>query len=160
MPELRGARVLVLPLQLGGTGRSDFDRELEYALRGGPGGTSWVSPEAIREILARSPGTGILIDQLPVGAFLAGELLRIGDPLYGDLYRLGALTDASWALLPIEAKARSEGSGEVIELSAAVLDVRSGSVVWFGVVAGSPGAIGALATTASAAEALARRVAG
>jgi hypothetical protein len=160
MPELRGERVLLLPLQLRTGGHADFDHELEYALRERPGGTNWVTPEAIREMLARSPGTGIVIDQLPVRAFLAGELLRVGDPLFGDLYRLGALAGASWALLPIEAKTRPEEVGEAIELSAAILDVRTGSVVWFGVVEGSPGASGALATAASAAEALARRVAG
>jgi hypothetical protein len=159
LPDLRGARVLLLPLQLRTGGHADFDRELEYALRQ-RGGPDWVAPGAIREILERSPGTGILIDQLPVRPFLAGELLRVGDPLFGDLYRLGALAGASWALLPVESKARAEGSSEAIEVSAAVLDVRTGNVVWFGVVQGTPGVPGALATSASAAEALARRVAG
>jgi hypothetical protein len=160
VPELRGVRILLLPLQLRTGGHPDFDRELEYALRQRPGGTDWVAPEAIRQVLARSPGTGILIDQLPVRPFLAGELLRVGDPLFGDLYRLGALVGASWALLPVEAKARTEGAAEAIELSAALLDVRTGSVVWYGVVEGSPGSPGALATSASAAEVLARRVSG
>jgi hypothetical protein len=160
VPELRGARVLLLPLQLRTGGHPDFDRELEFALRQGPGGADWVAPAAIREMLERSPGTRVAIDQLPVRAFLAGELLRVGDPLFGELYRLGALAGASWALLPVEAKARTEGSEEAIELSAALVDVRTGQVVWFGIVAGSPGAPGALATSASAAEALARRVSG
>lgn len=158
VPELRGQRVILLPLQMRSGGHSDLGRELEYAVGQAGGQVDWVMPEATRAILERSPGTGILIDQLPVRAFLAGELQRVGDPLFGDLYRLGALVGAPLAFLPIESRARVEDATETIEISAALLDVRTGRVVWFGVVEGAPGPPGALATSASAADVLAARL--
>jgi len=161
IPELRGERVLLLPLQVRAGGHPDLDRELEFALRQGGDRVDWIWPEATREILRRSPGVGIRIDDLPVRGFMVGELQRVGDPLFGDLYRLGALTSAPWALLPVEARGRAEADGtETVEIAAALLDTRTGRVVWFGIVAGSPGAVGSLPASSSAAEALARRVAG
>jgi hypothetical protein len=161
IPELRGERVIVLPVQMRTAGHPDLDSELEFALREFGGSAEWVLPVTLRTALERSPGTGIRIDGLPVRVFLAGEVQRVGDPLFGDLYRLGALVDAPWALLPVEASVGSgtnEEGGHSVMLSAALLDVRTGRVVWFGVVEGVPDAPGGLAGTASVAEALARRL--
>jgi hypothetical protein len=80
----------------------------------------------------------------------------IGDPLYGELRRVAALMDARVALLPIGALWVEEqaGTGRV-HLAAALIDTFGGDVVWYGVVAGHPGARGDPAVLASAAQALA-----
>jgi hypothetical protein len=160
IPELRGDRVIVLPVQLRGAGHPEIDREVEYALREVSPGVTWIPPASVQEALRRSPGTGIRIEGLPVRAFQAAELQRIGDPLFGDLYRLGAILDARWVLLPVEARGKPVEDAEVVELSVALIEARSGRVVWYGIVEGRPGASGELSATASVAEALARRLAG
>jgi hypothetical protein len=66
--------------------------------------------------------------------------------------------DARVALLPVEARARAYEDQEVVEISAALLDVRTGRVLWFGVVEGERGSPGAISLAATAAEALSRRL--
>lgn len=83
---------------------------------------------------------------------------RVGDPLFGDLYRLGGLADAGYALLPVEARTRTGDAGVSLELDVALLDLRNGYVIWFGVVQGGEGMEGDRYVLASSAEALARRV--
>lgn len=160
LPDLRGAGVLALPLQLNNGVHSDVAHEIEFALRSRTNGEGWTLPEELRGILRANPGTQIVIDALPVQVFLSREVQRVGDPLFGDLYRLGVLTNTTFALLPIEARTRvTEGTNEaVVEIVAALLESRSGRVLWFGVVGGSAGPPGTLSAAATAAEALARRV--
>ena len=85
--------------------------------------------------------------------FLQAEVNRLGDPLFGTLVRLGGLTGAEVALLPVELRWREEGS---YTLSAALVDVRSGRVAWYGVVEGLPGEMDDPGAVASATEALSR----
>jgi len=159
LPELRGTRVMILPLQLAERVHPDLERELVYALREAEGGGSlWVSPDELALLLQRSPGMEIPLRTLPVRPFLAGELQRVGDPLFGQLYRLGVLSGAGFALLPVEARV-AEGDGPApVQLSAALLDTRTGQVLWFGILQGEAGPIGALAPAATVAEVLARRL--
>jgi hypothetical protein len=42
-----------------------------------------------------------------------------------------------------------------VEIVATIVNVRTGGVIWFGVVAGRPGSVADFSTVASAAEALA-----
>lgn len=159
VPDLRGQRVLVLPAQIVRGGHVDLERELAYALTSRGTQTRWVTPDRLRERMDRTPGFGVDLDRLPVEAFLVGELQRIGDPLFGDLYRLAALEDAQLVLIPVEVRERQDGEAAlVVEVAAALIHARSGRVLWFGVVEGRPGARGDLAATASAADALARRL--
>src|SRR5690606_41240524 len=83
----------------------------------------------------------------------------IGDPLFGDLRRLGALVDARYALLPVSAEfvPGPDGTGRV-ELAAAIIDTLGGRVLWYGVVAGAPGSRSEPAVLASAARRLASAV--
>ena len=157
-PEFAGTRVLVLPVQRREPDQGELDQELEYALAQRGEGISWVFPADLRSSVARNPGMGIEVDALPVQSFMVGELERIGDPLFGILYRLGALTDASYALIPVEARRRQADQGVRIELTAALVELRGGYVLWFGVVAGGEGAEGEPYLSATVAEALARRV--
>lgn len=160
IPDLRGAQVLALPLQIVTGAHPDVAREIEYALRARTTGGGWILPEEIRSVLRANPGTQISVDALPVDIFLSREVQRVGDPLFRDLYTLGVMTDATYALLPIQARSQPDAeSGEaIVEIVAALLEVRSGRVLWHGIVGGSAGPPGALSSAATAAEALARRV--
>jgi hypothetical protein len=115
-------------LQLISGAHSDVAREIEYALRTRTSGGGWILPAELREVLRANPGTQIGVVALPVDIFLSRQVQRIGDPLFGDLYRLGVLTNSTYALLPIQARSQpAEGASEaVVEIVAAILDVRSG----------------------------------
>ena len=158
VPGLVGMRVVVLPVQRRPPGHEALDLEVEYALRGIGPGVGWVFPDDLRAALERNPGVGVQLDGLPVQAFLAGEVEWVGDPLFGDLYRLGGLADAGYALIPVEARTRMGDAGVSLELHVALLDLRNGYVIWFGVVEGGEGMEGDRYVLASSAEALARRV--
>jgi hypothetical protein len=74
---------------------------------------------------------------LPVGTFEAAEVERVGDPLYGELRRLGTLVAADVALVPVRASAEPADADVAVRLSVAVIHLVSGRVLWFGVVEGS-----------------------
>jgi hypothetical protein len=157
LPDLRGQRVLVLPIQLRG-GVPDgalADAELAHALRALGQGVDWVLPPEMDDRLARSPGVSARIRDLPVGVFLRAEVERIGDPLYGDLRRLSALTGAGLALIPVELRYADVGA---YRITAALVSLRSGRVNWLGVVEGEAGVADDPGALASAAERLARAV--
>lgn len=162
VPDLRGLSVMLLPAQ-GVRGVADdgsVDLEIAFALEGRSQQVEWVLPEEMRTVLARSPGVQVGIDALPVGAFLRAEVERVGDPLYGQLRRLSALTGAELALIPVEVRYRdatAERPGAV-EIAATLLTTRTGRVYWFGVVEGAAGSPDDPAALASAADALARRM--
>jgi hypothetical protein len=160
VPDLRGQRVMVLPFQLRRGGHADVDAEFLFALRSRPVAAQWVGPGELQDALARNPGIGIRLDALNVQPFLVGEVHRVGDPLFGELYRLGTLVDARLAVLPVEVRSRPEGDeGErVVEAGAAVLDTRTGHVLWYGIMDGPPGPSGDRVATVGALEALARRI--
>jgi hypothetical protein len=161
VPSLQGQRVLVLPPQNALAGHGALEEELSFQLTDRGQGIDWVLPGALRDRMERSPELDFSIERLPVQGFLAGRLERIGDPLYGQLYRLGAVENADLALLPVEVRQREAATGGTerhVEIVASLVEVRSGRVLWFGVVEGAAGAPGELATTASAVDALARRL--
>jgi hypothetical protein len=160
VPDLRGQRVMVLPFQLRRGGHRDVDEEFLFALRSRPVAADWVGPGELQDALARNPGTGVRLDALNVQPFLAGEVHRVGDPLFGELYRLGTLVDARLAVLPVEVRSRPEGEegDRVVEAGAAVLDTRTGHVLWYGIMEGQLGPSGDRAATVGALEALARRI--
>ena len=117
------------------------------------------SPEAVgrlQAVLDRSPGMS-RIRGLPVGVFSTAEVRRIGDPLYGELRRLGAMVDGDVALIPLMAVAQPADSlGVRVRVSAAVIHVRTGQVLWFGMVEGEPRGTSDPAALASSVDALAR----
>lgn len=151
-------RVAVFPVQIREGGHPELDREIEFALSQAGPDVGWIFAEELREAIERNPGTPLQIDNLPVRSFLAGELQRVGDPLFGNLYRLGAVANASYGLLPVAAQNRGASDGTRVEIAAAILDLRSGNVVWYGIVDGSPGSPGDIATSAAAADALAHSI--
>jgi len=159
-PDMRGSRVMVLPIQSEAGVGGDGDAELAFALGAIDSGIDWILPDALDEALQRSPGLGARSTGLQVGMFLRSEVERVGDPLYGDLRRLGALVDADIALLPVRVAPGAPGaSGQApLEAMVALVMVRTGRVIWFGVVAGDPGAHDDPAVLASTMDRLARRL--
>lgn len=155
-PDLRGSRVMVLPFQDAAALAGDPDAELAFGLRSRGEGVTWILPPRLEEALERSPGLDTRLHGLPVGMFSAGEVRRVGDPLYGDLRRLGELVNAEVALLPVRAWVHPGEDGPRVRLSAAILHVRTGRVLWFGVAEGRPGEAADPAALASAVESLAR----
>ena len=161
-PDLRGLRVMLLPVQhnLGIPG--DPSAEVAFALTDRGEEVEWVLEDEVEEILDRSPGIRADTRGLPVGAFLQTEVDRVGDPLYGQLRRMSGLVDAQMVVLPVaasyEPNPQIPGSGPRVRLSAAVLDPRSGRVAWFGVEEGGEYAVEDPRALASAAERLARTI--
>ncbi|MFG1690656.1 hypothetical protein ACGF5M_00635 [Gemmatimonadota bacterium] len=162
VPDLRGRQVMLFPVQSVRGLAEDMDAELElaFALTGRGSQVLWILPAEIRSALARSPGLQVPIDALPVGMFLQAEVDRVGDPLFGYLRRLGALTGADLALIPVEIRYRAAADTVpgATEIAAALLSARNGRVFWFGVVEGQGGGADDPGSLASAADALARRL--
>jgi hypothetical protein len=162
VPDLAGRTVMVLPVQQIEGLAGDGDAELAFALQTRLGDVEWVFPPALRRALQGSPALDVRLDALPVGVFLQAQVDRIGDPLFGAMIRLGALTGAGVALIPVAVRYRpgATGAAGVGEVVAVLLDVRTGYVAWFGVEAGQPGDASDPGVLASVLDALARRMAG
>lgn len=166
VPTLDGREVIVFPVQRNLGVEGDATAELVFALEGPGAGPAWLLPDELRRTLARSPGLDAPLDNLPVDVFLRAQVNRIGDPIYGVMRRIGAVTGADLALLPVAVRPGAAGvdsagaaDGPVpAEYVAALLEVRTGRVVWFGVEEGSAGPRDDPRRLASAAEALARRL--
>lgn len=158
-PQLAERAVMVLPLQsAGGLAPGDLDAEIAYWLTTRGSRVDWVFPDDLERILARSPALDVRPGALAVGGIEWTEVERIGAPLYGDLRRLGAVSDARLALVPIAAGRATDGAdGGRVTIAAALIDSFGGTVLWFGRVDGQPGAdAGHRASAAVAAQALAR----
>ncbi len=140
---------------------------MSFALEGVGAGPEWLLPDELRTVMARSGSLEAPLDNLPVDVFLQAQVDRIGDPIYGVLRRIGAVTSANVALLPVAVRpgpAPTDDEGNVTdgpvaaEFVATLIDVRTGRIIWFGAEGGQPGAVGDPTRLASAAEALARRL--
>ncbi len=157
VPDLRGRRVMVFPMQLQAGMSVDVDPEITFALRSGSSDVAWIFSEELEAIVTRSPSVDTAVRGLPVSVFLSAEVRRVGDPLYGQLRRLGALTNSDIALIPVAIGPGAQGvDGElVVEIAATIVNVRTGQVVWFGIVGGRPGPVADFGLVASAVEELA-----
>lgn len=156
-PNLSGQSVMLLPVQPGRAGVPDgLDEELAFWLTDQGPGVRWILPDAIDAAVARAPSLGIRPRGLAVSVFHHAEVRNIGDPLFGDLRRLGALVEARYAILPVAAGYVTRAEGARVEVAAAIIDTLGGRVLWFGVVAGDVGEQASPALVASAAQALAR----
>ncbi len=160
VPDLEGQKVMVFPVQRsrGLDPALDASSEVAYAL-GARGGADWIMPAELHRAIERTPGLALKADGLPVDMFLRAQVDRVGDPLYGHLRRLAAITAADLALLPVQARGGEPdavGKSQV-SIAATLINARTGRVYWFGIVEGSSGS-GAAGALASASEALARAV--
>lgn len=159
---LGGQKVVLLPVQVV-TGfppeaHARLEAELLFALGERDARVTWVAPEALERALRRSPGFAGSPRALPSDPLLHHGERRVVGALAGELRRYSALTGARLLLLPRSAAwVPAEGGGEV-RLSAALLDARTGDVLWWGEAAGERRAEADALAVASAAAALAERV--
>jgi len=161
VPDLRGVRVMMLPVQSQrGLGGMDPEPEVVFALTARSSEVLWVEPEELRRVAQRTPGLDLAVDRLPVGIFLQAEVERVGDPLFGHLRRLSAITNADLAFIPVEVRYRAmaEDRPGAVEIAATLIHTRTGRVVWFGIVEGQDATTTDRAAVASAAERLAARI--
>ena len=160
VPDLRGTSVMVFPVQIvGNEGTRDaLDRELRFAVEEADAG--WLLPEDLERAAQRSPGIEVRFRDLPVTSFLQREVRRVGDPLFGYLIRLNALTGGGVAMVPVAASSEvSPETGDVKwTLAATLIDARSGRVIWYGSVTGEEAPAGSPQAVASAAQALVARL--
>ena len=161
---LGGQKVLVLPLQTAsgvGQPRDAVTREVLFALGERDPRTQWVDPEVLRTALRRSPGYAPDPATLPSDAFRHHHERYIQEPLAGVLRRYSALMDLRLVLIPQSATwlPAPGGTGGVVRLAATMVDARSGNVVWWGEADGASAPEPGAAPVATAAAALAARIA-
>ena len=168
IPNLRGTQVMVFPVQLVGdeSRRAEIDGEIRFAVE--EAGIDWILPAELDDIIARSPNLNVNLRDLPVSQFLAREVTRVGDPLFGALRRLNAMTDARVAVIPVwagpvdaaDAEAAAPGMGQGgWGISAALIDAARGFVLWYGSVEAGVAEAGAPPPVAQAALTLVERLA-
>ena len=157
VPDLRGRRVMVFPVQFQTGVLGDVDLEITFALRTRGPEVAWIFSDELEAVVARSPSVDTAVRGLPVGVFLSAEVERVGDPLFGQLLRMGGLTNSDIALIPVAIGSGAQGVGgtSVVEIAATIVNVRTGQVIWFGVVGGRPGLVDDFGLVASAVEELA-----
>ena len=159
-PDLRGRRVLLLPVQIVAGVAGDPDAELAFVLQDVGREVDWILEAEVAEALVRSPGMDARTRGLPVGRFVQAEVERIGDPLYGQLRRMAALVDADAVLIPVAATFEPNetvtDSGPRVRFTTALIEPRTGRVVWFGIEEGEEVPRGDPRGLASAVERLAQ----
>jgi hypothetical protein len=159
-PDLRGRTVMLYPTQqlMGVPGA--IDDELLFHLRSRASDVTWVPPEQLVRVLERSPSLQARTRGLAVGQFLTAEVLRIGDPLFGEIYRLSTLVDGEAALLPVRAELvrDPDNPSPRVRLTMALVNVRSGHVAWFAILDGDPHSLDDPRLLASAADEVSRNL--
>jgi hypothetical protein len=148
---------MVYPIQIWQGVPGAVDPEIAFAFRDQGREVDWVFPEELRATLKRARAIRSTVDRLAVSVFLGAEVDRVGDPLYGQIRRLAELANADVAFIPVAVRRGAEGVGgvSVVEIVSTLMDVRTGRVIWFGVVAGQPGAVADFGSVVSAVERLA-----
>ncbi len=149
-----GQTVLVLPVQYvrqvpgGWVGRSrnardaarNADTEITFALTEQGGRAEWITPNIQELTLARRPG--IEVDPYSLSAGEArqkgGSLKDVEEPLHGEIRKLTALFDCRYVLWPMEVYYQTEKDTDAGQLAIRtfVIDSRTGSVLWYGVIPG------------------------
>lgn len=160
--DLGGQRVLILPLQSASglpMNREAASDQIVAALRGRDTRTQWIDPARLRRTLAQSPNFAPDPAALPNDRYNAFGERRIQGPLADAVRRYMALTEARLVVIPRGATVRPLEDGTVVvRLDVAVVDARSGQVVWFGEAEGTPGPPEGAELVASAAAAMAARM--
>lgn len=160
--DLGGQRVLILPVQAASGvpfNREVITEEIVAALRARDTRTQWIDPARLRRSLASSPNFAPDPAALPNDRYeLYGER-RIQGGLADAVRRYMALTEARLVVIPRTAALMTPDSGAAfVRLNAAVVDARTGYVVWWGEADGQPAAPDDRALIRSAAAALAVRL--
>ncbi|MEO7671293.1 MAG: hypothetical protein ABIV28_03655 [Longimicrobiales bacterium] len=167
-PDLSSLNVMILPAQgpprgsrVQGLAGDGLDAEIGFFLAEQAPRVHWVMSDAVRKSAANARSLNIHPEALAVSAFNGSRVTRIGDPLWGDLRMLGELMSARYAILPFATGFVPDSTGTTgrVEIGAALIDTGNGNVLWIGYAAGDRGMAGDAVVTASAARALARKIA-
>lgn len=164
VPNLAGLDVMVLPAQPGPGGvPAGFDAAFGAVLEADAPGVDWILPPQLDRAVGRAPWLNIDPRSLSVSILRAPEAERIGEPLYGDLRRLGSIVNARYTVIPYLVRYApppdSIGGHGRIEIAAAIVDTIGGRILWRGLVAGERGPVGDEVVLGTAVQALARMVA-
>lgn len=160
--DLGGQRVLILPVQAS-TGlqftREAVTDELVAALRERDTRTQWIDPARLRRSLASSPNFAPDPAALPNDRYEVYGDRRIQGGLGDAVRRYMALTEARLVVIPRSATLVSPDSAPAfVRMNVAVVDARTGFVVWYGEADGEPVPAEDRASIATAARAMAARM--
>jgi hypothetical protein len=160
--DLGGQRVLILPVQASAGlqfTREDVTAEFVSALRARDTRTQWIDPARLRRSLASSPNFAPDPAALPNDRYEVYGDRRIQGGLLDAVRRYMALTEARLVVIPRSAVYMSPDSAPAfVRMSAAVVDARTGFVVWHGEADGEPAPADDRAGIVTAAEAMAARL--
>jgi hypothetical protein len=160
--DLGGQRVLILPVQASSGlpfNREIITEDIVAAIHARDTRTQWVDPARLRRTLAGSPNFAPDPAALPNDRYEAYGDRRIQGGLHDAIRRYMALTEARLVVIPRSATLVTPDSGAAfVRLSAAVVDARTGMLVWWGEADGTPGDPADRALVTSAATALAVRL--
>lgn len=160
--DLGGQRVLILPVQASAGlsfNREAVTEELVAALRARDTRTQWIDPARLRRSLASSPNFAPDPAALPNDRYEVYGERRIQGGLADAVRRYMALTEARLVVIPRSAVLVSPDSAPAfVRMSTAVVDARTGYVVWHGEADGQPAAAEDRALIATAAQAMAARL--
>lgn len=160
--DLGGQRVLILPVQAS-TGlqfnREQVTLELVAALRARDTRTQWIDPARLRRSLASSPNFAPDPAALPNDRYEVYGDRRIQGGLADAIRRYMALTEARLVVIPRSAVlVTSDSVPSFVRMNVAVVDARTGFVVWYGEADGVPAPADDRALITSAAAAMAARL--
>jgi hypothetical protein len=159
--DLGGQQVLILPVQASsgvGFNRDEITAEIVAALQTRDARTQWIAPDRLRRLLRQSPSYAPDPGALANDPYVHHGDRRIMGPLADAVRRYAALTEARLVVIPRGAATIADSAGSRVRLTAAVVDSRTGALVWWGEADGAPAAVDDRAGIVSAAEALARRM--
>lgn len=160
--DLGGQRVLILPVQASSGlqfNREIITEEIIAAIRARDTRTQWIDPARLRRTLEGSPNFAPDPAALPNDAYHAYGERRIQGGLADAVRRYMALTEARLVVIPRTATLVTPDSGAAfVRLNVAVVDARTGLLVWWGEADGLPAAPDDRALITSAAQALAVRL--
>lgn len=148
-PDLRGVRVMLLPVQV--PGPAALDAELAFWLGDRSPSTDWVLPAELQAAADRAPAWRLRLNTIQrLTRNVGGGQRVILDPLYGALRQLGAMVDSDYAVVPMATTERSDSLGLEVAVAMAVVDIRGGRVLWLHTIrsGGNPDRESAVASVA------------
>lgn len=140
VPRLAGRDVMVLPVQsrpgLSSRAAADVDAEIAFWAGDAEGAGAWSFASDLDALVEREPALSLRARGLPVGALLDEDRDRVGEPLLGDLRRLGAVADRRLALVPARLLPADASAGG-LRLDLALVNTVGGAVLWRGRIEGT-----------------------
>ena len=91
VPDLRGRRVMVFPVQIGSRVPGDASPEIAFVLRNRTSEVAWVFSDEMEAIKERSPAIDVAVRGLPVGVFLNAGMLLPAAPGYIGIYQIACI---------------------------------------------------------------------